>query len=327
MDQAGAIRRLIDDADHVLVLSHASPDGDCLGAMLALGLALDQLGRRRTLVLPDPPPRSLAFLPGLREILVAPPALPPADLAIIPDCSELARLGPIYEAHAGVLAGLPIVNIDHHVSNRRFGAVNLVDPSAAAACEQLFFLFAELGVQLDQSIATFLLTGLVTDTQTFRTPNTTPRTMRVATALMEAGAPLSKIADSVYNRVPLATLRLWGLALVELREADGVIWTRLNEEMLARSGATWEESERLVNLLSSVGAGEVAILFKEMPDGTIRLSLRSMGRLNVAAIAAEFGGGGHPGAAGCTVPGPYEAATAHVIPRVLELAAGEQCRV
>lgn len=312
-----AIRRLIDNAGHVLVLGHASPDGDCVGAVLALGLALDSLGKRRTLILPDRIPDFLDFLPASGEVLIAPAELPSADLAIVPDCSDLERLGPLYADHVALFRSMPLINIDHHISNRLFGVVNVVD-HAAAVCEQLFFLLPGLGVPVDVAIATCLLTGLVTDTQAFRTPSTTPRSLRVATGLMEIGAPLTEIADQVYNDRPIATLRLWGLALSQLEEAGGVIWTRLNEEMLQQSGASWQDSEALVSLLSSVRGAQAALLFKEMPNGVIRVSLRSAGKVNVAAVAAEFGGGGHFGAAGCSLAVPINVAKELVVARVHE---------
>ena len=317
-ESSTAIRRLIDNAGHVLVVGHASPDGDCIGAVLALGHTLSRLGKGRTLVLPDPIAAYLDFLPGSGEVLIAPPTLPPADLAIVPDCSDLERLGSLYADHAALLDAIPLINIDHHVSNRLFGQINVVDQGAAAVCEQLFFLLPALDVSIDLAIATCLLTGLVTDTQAFRTPSTTPRSLKVAGALMEVGAPLTEIADQVYHSKPLATLRLWGLALSQLEEAGGVIWTQLNEEMLRQSGASWHDSEALVSLLSSVHSAHAALLFKEMPGGVVRVSLRSAGKVNVAAVAEQFGGGGHLGAAGCSLSAPLPVAKKLVVSRVQE---------
>ncbi|MCL4396580.1 MAG: DHHA1 domain-containing protein [Chloroflexi bacterium] len=284
--------------------------------MLALGLALKYLGKAYTLALPDRAPESLSFLPGSSALLVAPDSLPPSDLIIVPDCSDLTRLGDLYEQHVTSFADSPIVNIDHHVSNSLFGMLNFVDQRAAAVCEQLFFLLPQIDVPIDLPIATCLLTGVVTDSQTFRTPSTTARTMRVATALFEAGAPMREIADQVYNSKPLATLKLWGLALSQLSAARGVIWTRLTEAMLQESGASWEESEALVSLLASVRTADAALLFKQMPDSAIRVSLRSAGKVNVAAVAAHFGGGGHFGAAGCTLNVPLAEAEQLVVARV-----------
>jgi phosphoesterase RecJ-like protein len=289
-----------------------------VGAVLALGLGLDALEKPYTLALPDRAPDFLDFLPGQEKILIEPPVLPPVDLVIVPDCSDLERLGPLYERHEALFTSAPLINIDHHVSNKRFGEVNVVDPQAAAVCEQLFYLFPALGIPIDVAIATCLLTGVVTDTQAFRTPSTTARTMRTATALMEIGAPLTEIANQVYNSKPLARLRLWGRALSALEEADGVVWTYLNEDMLNRADTSWEESEALVNLLASVRTAEVAILFKEMPDGVIRVSLRSAGKVNVADVAAQFGGGGHFGAAGCSLSVPLPTAMEMVVARARE---------
>lgn len=315
IERTPELRRLIAGSKHVLIMGHISPDGDCIGAMLAMAAALEHLGTPRTLVLPDRIPDYLDFLPGSKEMVIGPENLPAADLVIVPDCSDLGRLGPLSDKFATILAGTAIVNIDHHLSNANFGALNLVDPMAAAVCEQIFYLLPSLDVALDAPIATCLLTGLATDTQTFRTPSVTPRTMRVATALIEAGAPLQMIADQVYNSRQLATLRLWAVALSELEESDGIVWTRMNDEMLASSGASWDDSEALVNLLASVRSANVAVLFKEVAPNTVRLSLRSNGITDVAAIAREFGGGGHRGAAGCTLNTSYVLAKPLVVAR------------
>jgi phosphoesterase RecJ-like protein len=284
--------------------------------VLSLGVALDRLGKTRSLIMPDAVPHYLGFLPGIERLEIGPVDLPQADLAIVPDCSDLGRLGPFYDQHRTLLDSLPTINIDHHPSNGHFGTVNIVDERAAACCEQLADLLPMLEVQVEPTIATCLLTGIVTDTQNFRTPNTTTRTMRVATTLMEAGAPLGQIADTVYNSRSVGTLRLWGLALNRLEEAGGVVWCRLDGEMLRQSGTGWDEAEALTNLLSSVRSADAAILFKVLPDGTTRVSLRSNGKINVAVIAQQFGGGGHVGAAGCTLTEPFLAASANVLATV-----------
>lgn len=296
-------RDLVLKASNIIVIGHVNPDGDVVGSMLALGKALAKMGKRCRLVSPDPLPTLFSFLPGFGDVLISPGQLADADLIITLDSGDWTRFGTVYASNGRLFQSTPILNIDHHVTNELFGTVNWVDAEAAAVAEQVYLLLEELGVALDAGIATCLLTGVVSDTRCFRTSSTKPRTMMVATRLMEAGAPLAQIADWVYNSKKLSTLQLWVRALATLESAGGVVWAEVTRDMLSEVGAQAEETEDLVSLIAGVREARVAVLFKDNGNGSVRVSMRSGGEVNVAEVAAHFGGGGHPRAAGCSLPG------------------------
>ena len=223
--------------------------------------------------------------------------------------------------HADLFARVPIVDIDHHLSNPRFGVIDWVDPQAAATCEQVTLLLPHLGLGFDAlggDIAADLMAGLVIDTANFQHPNTTPRTLRVASELLAAGAELPMIARRIYRTKPNAQLRLFGRVLARLEaSADGrVVWSVMADDDLAAAGAGPQMSEGLIDLLAQSESAEVAILFKDNGDRA-RISVRTRdGGVDATALTGAFGGGGHARAAGATIELPLgEARTA-----VLELA-------
>lgn len=292
---------LIRGASRVTAICHENPDGDTLGAGIALAIAAERLGKASEVVCADPPPPYLAFLPRVDRVRRAPKLEP--DVAVVVDAAELSRVGSIATDHADWLARSQVVNIDHHVSNPGFGVAQLVDASAAATCELVALLMPELGVKLDRELATVLMTGLVSDTHTFAHPNTTPRTLRVGAQLLEAGAPLSAINRSVYVDKPYSTLVLWGLMLAGIGErCEGrIVHATMTNEMLAAAGEQPTASEGFIDLLASTGTGDVALLLKEVDDTTTRVSVRTSERADAVAITSAFGGGGHARAAGCTL--------------------------
>src|SRR5687768_7456273 len=191
---------LILNAQRVLICSHRKPDGDAIGSLTGLGFALESVGKRVTLACADPAPNTLALIPGADKIvqdlrpLYAADAPLPWDLCVVVDASSLDRLGTLYEDNRQLFARLPLVNIDHHVTNDRFGAANVIDARAASATEVLTLLLARLGVQPDVATASCLLSGLITDSLSFQTESTTGRTLRIAAELVDAGAPSGAIA-------------------------------------------------------------------------------------------------------------------------------------
>ena len=301
-----AIERFIRDARRVIVITHASPDGDAIGSLLGLGWALRWLGKEYTLACADPVPKEFTYLPGSETIVTGPePVLSPAevskyDLVISLDCGDLERLGTAYHES---LAGLPIINIDHHVTNMHFGTVNWVDVGAASTAEMLVDLVESLGIPLAPDMATCLLNGIVTDTLGFRTPNTTPRTMRAALKLMEAGAQLTKITDHVLNRRPFSAICLWGQSLNSVQLDGRIVWSQITQAMRRQCGFSENSAAGLVNLLNTTDEADVAIVFVERDDGRIKVDMRSVPGVDVSTVAVELGGGGHPQAAGCTLDG------------------------
>jgi phosphoesterase RecJ-like protein len=295
-------------ASRVTTICHENPDGDTLGAGIALAVAAERLGKAAEVVCADPPPPSLAFLPGIGRVRSAPMLEP--DVAVVVDSAELTRTGSIAIEHADWLARARIVNIDHHVSNPGFGVAQLVDHDAAATCELVALLLPELGVRLDAELATLLLTGIVQDTHTFAHPNATPRTLRVAAQLVEAGASLSRINRAVYADRPFSTLALWGLMLAGIAQrCDGrIVYASMTTEMLAATGEQPTASEGFIDVLASSRDAEITVLFKEVDATTTRVSVRTAERADAVAITSAFGGGGHARAAGCTLTVGIDAA-------------------
>jgi phosphoesterase RecJ-like protein len=240
-----------------------------------------------------------------------------ADLLVILDVADLERTGMRLDRPS--LRDVPTVNIDHHVTNTAFAAINIVDPSAVATSEIIFDVISELGVDIDHDIAVCLLTGIVTDTQGFRVAATTPRTMRIAAELMEHGAPLGEICDEVFKTKPASSLKLWGLALGGVQQRGPIVFAELRPWMLAEAGVGMEESEGLVNLLASVRDAQVTVLFKEVAEEGVRISVRTSSKVNAAGICEYFGGGGHARAAGCSIPLPLAEAEAVFLAHVEEV--------
>jgi len=296
-DESQTVVQFIRRAQNILVICHVMPDGDAIGSLLGLGWALHKLGKEHTLACVDPVPDSFAYLPGSETIVAHPEGN--YDLVIGLDCSDLKRLGDAYDQNS--LRGVPIINIDHHITNVGFGSVNWVDPDSAATAQMVLTLIERLEVPLDPTMATCLLNGIVTDTRGFRTPNTTPAVMEAATKLMTARASLPEITEQVFNRRPLAVVRLWGKALSAVQLDGPIIWTEISQAMRQECGLGSDSDDGLVSFLTSVCEADVGIVFTEKDDGTIGVSMRSMPGIDISGVAMRLGGGGHPQAAGCNL--------------------------
>ena len=303
---------LLRGAQRVTTICHENPDADTLGAAIAIAIAAERMGKVSEVVSGDPPPPFLSFMPRIADVRRAPGLEP--DVAVVVD-GDLARTGTTAVEHADWLAAATIANIDHHISNPGIGAASWVDPGAAATCEMVTLLLAELGVALDEELATVLLAGIVTDTHTFAHPNATPRTLRIAADLVEAGANLSRINRAAYADKPFSTLALWGLMLAGIgQRCDGrIVFASMTNEMLRSVGESPTASEGFVDLLASTKAADITVLFKEFDEAATRVSVRTTERADAVAITSAFGGGGHARAAGCTVAAPLEAAREQVL--------------
>ncbi len=315
---------LIRRAQRVTAICHENPDGDTLGAAIAIAIAAERLGKQAEVVSGDPPPPFLAVLPRIEAVRSAPQLEP--DLAVVVDTGDLQRTGRVATESAEWLSRATIAVIDHHVSNRGFGAANWIDPEAAATCEMVTLMLPTLGVELDEELATALMTGIVQDTHTFAHPNATPRTLRVAAELVEAGAPLSRLNRAVYADKPFSTLRLWGRMLngIEERCEGRIVHAAMTLDMLRETGEQPNASEGFVDLLGSTRAADITVLFKEAEPGRTRVSVRTTELADAVAITGAFGGGGHARAAGCTVEQPLPAARELVLAECeRELARGD----
>jgi len=289
-----------------MFVSHVKPDGDTLGAGLALGIALKQLGKRVGYFQQDPVPRNLRFLPDSECVAREVPADLPGDtLWVFCDMSDFSRAGEFLPP----LERANMLDIDHHLGNSHFGALNYVIPSEASTGTCVLRLLHELDVQITPEIATCILTTIMTDTGAFMHTNTTAAVLRMSAEMIEYGADKPLITEEIFANKRFAATKLLGMALERaVLEDDGrYCWTIVDEAMLAEAQADGEDTEEIIQHLRAVEGVEAAALFKDF-DGAVRVSLRSSGRVNVQAAAATMGGGGHFMASGLTYPGDLGAA-------------------
>ncbi|MBM3672827.1 MAG: bifunctional oligoribonuclease/PAP phosphatase NrnA [Actinobacteria bacterium] len=289
----------IDAAPRVALACHVSPDGDALGSMLGLFHVLRAAGR--DVVASFPPPFIVAAhyreLPGL-DLLVAPEHFPEEpDVMVTFDCGSLGRLG---DLERSAKAARELIVIDHHISNDRYGTINLVEPDAAASGWVVLRLIDELGLPLNRDAAVALYAALVCDTGRFQYETTTPAVFDMARRLTEFEVPVSRLSRTLFEEHRFAYLRLLGDALgsAELVREQRFVWTAITQEMLQRHEVEMEEVEGLIDILRRAAEAEVTCVLKEERDGTVRVSLRSLGDVDVCRIAEAHGGGGHRFAAG-----------------------------
>ncbi len=305
-----AIGQLVGAADQVLAITHLRPDGDALGSLTAMGVALRQLGKQVTLACDDGLPERFAYLPLSYDVQRVPDPTRDYDLVIALDCGDAGRMGKAYTALA---EPPPIINIDHHVTNTRFGRINLVDVAATSTAEILYELLPRLGASLNSDLATCLLTGLVTDTLCFRTVGVTSRTLHAAGSLVDAGANLNEITMQTLSVQPLNTLLLYRHGLANMRLEEGLLWTTLSQEACTEAGYLGNSSGGLVNLLGDVAEAAMGAVLMEQDDGRVVVGFRCRPPYDVSELALNLGGGGHALAAGCILDGPLEAAESLVV--------------
>jgi len=289
----------IDGADIVALACHVNPDGDALGSMLGLFHVLRAAGR--DVVASFPTPFAVAphyrELPGL-DLLTKPDDFPSEpDVMVTFDCGSLGRLG---ELHAAAEAAHELIVLDHHVSNTRYGTINVIDPDAAASGVLVRRLVDELGLTLDDAAAISLYAALVCDTGRFQYDTTTPGVFDLARELVEFKVPVSRLSRQLFEEHRFAYLQLLAEALAnaQLDVERRFVWTAVRQEMLERHDVTLDEVEGLIDILRRTTEAEVTCVLKEERSGAFRVSLRSLGDVDVRAIASNHGGGGHRFAAG-----------------------------
>jgi len=301
------IKDKVDNAKHILALSHQNPDGDGLGALLALGIYFRSINTPHVLFCLDPAPEYFQFLPNV-EVITSDEthlATKEFDLIIILDSGDLEYAG-IHE-HFRKLKGLPVViNIDHHPSNAYFGHINLVHPAASSTSEIIYHFLDYFRFPIDKEVATCLLTGILTDTGGFSNLATTSSSMEVASKLLASGARLKQITENALKNKSLTQLQLWGRALARLKrdEKTGVVTTVITQKDFDELDIDDNGTEGIANFLNNIDGAKVIIVLREKEDGTIKASLRTTHpEVDVSELAKKFGGGGHKKAAGFSVKG------------------------
>jgi phosphoesterase RecJ-like protein len=296
--------------DAFVMVSHVKPDGDTLGAGLALGLALRQIGKRVYYFQQDPVPRNLRFLPDAQFVSrELPDDLPKDALWVFCDMSDTSRAG----EYLPPLDRSNILDVDHHLANSRFGALNYVLETECSTGTCVLHLLRALGSTITPEIATCLLTTIMTDTGGFMHSNTTAEVFRTSAELVDLGADKEDITERIFANKRFAAVRLLGAALdtARLEENGKYCWSIVDDAMLAKFGADGEDTEEIIQHLRAVEGVDVAALFKAY-DGDVRVSLRSNGRVNVQSAAGRLNGGGHFRASGLTFVGSLDDAVAAV---------------
>lgn len=283
------------------ITSHVRPDGDSIGSSLALMWMLEAMGKAVEIVIRDEIPKSYRQLPGAQRIRQIGQFDYPRqyDGVFVIECSDIDRPG---------LPGLEqqfTINIDHHVTTVRFGCINWIDTTASAVGEMIYNLCKAMGVRVTPDIATCAYAALLTDTGSFHYPNTTDRTLKVASELVKLGANPARVARAIYYSQPFSKLKLLGLALSSLtRDQTGrIACLAITHDMMTQAEATEEDAEGIVTYPLSAADIDIVVSLRETQPGIYRASLRSKDSVNVARVADYFGGGGHRNAAGCTMNG------------------------
>lgn len=295
-DPVSQLRQRINQAGRILIVSHTRPDGDAVGSVLGLGQALQKQGKNVVMALADGVPSALKFMPGSKQIVKKGEGA--FDLIVVVDCSNLDRIGSVLDGSQKV-----DVNIDHHPDNKKFGIINLVEPASASTTEILTRHFPTLGLPFIRPVVDNLLTGLITDTQGFKTVSTRPETLRVAADLFEKGAALPELYFNALNRKSFEAARYWGAGLSHLDRDGLVVWATLTNQDRAAANYNGRDDADLINMLAAIDGAKVAVIFIQQDEKTVKVSWRTRASLDVSVVAHEFGGGGHTAAAGAMVAG------------------------
>ena len=318
-DPVAAILNLIRSGERFLVCSHSRPDGDAVGSVLAMGMLLEQMGKRADLVTADRIPVVYRSLPQAASIRTAMRLHGPYDAAILLECDSVDR------TRLRGLERFTIVNIDHHATGHEWGQLNWLDRQAVSVGEMVYRLVKASGCAITPDMATCIYTTVLTDTGGFIYGSMRASTFALAQELVEAGADPVRVALNTYFATPASKLLLLGAALNNLHHEGRLAWLWITHKDMVRTCAAEEDCEGIVNYALSVAGVEAAVFLRELPARQIRVSLRSKGRVNVSAIAEKLGGGGHENASGCTLEGPLghalEQTLAELRPAVASLSA------
>ena len=304
------IRELIENAHVIGITSHIRPDGDAIGSVLGLGLALISSGKTVEMALHSGVSKTFRHLKGSELVKKNFTSLP--DLYIVVDCSDLERTMGVLDGHQADIV------VDHHVTNLNFGKVNLVEPTSVATCAILAEHMPKWGLQIDESVASALLSGIISDSIGFRTSNTTSQSLHTAADLIDKGADMNELYNRALLNRPFESAKYWGFGLAKLERTNGLVWTTLSLKDRLSAGYKDEDDADLTNILSSIEGIDIAILFIEQGAEKIKVSWRARPGLDVSGLALELGGGGHPAAAGVDLTGKLEEVQAMILKKTNE---------
>ncbi|MFD3260970.1 bifunctional oligoribonuclease/PAP phosphatase NrnA [Paenibacillus lentus] len=311
------VEQFLKDHDDFLVVSHVQPDGDAVSSTLVVGWLLSCLGKNYVMVNEGPIPQRMSYLLHSDRIM---------DLSVSPlgksykyiicvDCADFRRVGKTDEYFA---SDAQILNIDHHPTNDGFGSINFIVPDAAATVQVLYDLVKWLDIELNHDAATAIYTGLLTDTGGFRYSSTSPRVMAIASDLLEYGVDGPGLSQLLLEEMTLPQIRLLTRALngLQMSEDGKISWVTIDDEDMKQSGAIHEDLEGIVNYPRNIQGVEVGLLFKVIDENAVKVSMRSAGKVDVAAVAQSFGGGGHVRAAGVRMQGSLDEIVSQIVEQV-----------
>ena len=293
----GAIKERLEKSKNVVIASHVRPDGDAIGSLLGIGLALRDVGKSVQMVLVDGVPSSFKHLEGSELILKEP--IGEHDTFITVDSADFKRVGKPFENF-----GQPDINIDHHKTNENFGKLNLIESEEVATAAILARHLPEWGYTITKPIAAALLTGIVTDTLGFRTSNTNPSALRLCAMLMETGVEMDELYMKALVNKTFPAAKYWGAGLSRLEQKDGIVWATLTLGDRKESGYSGNDDADLINMISAIEGHKVGMIFVEQSDNHVKISWRALQPgIDVSPVAKYFKGGGHAAAAGADIPG------------------------
>jgi len=303
-----------------LITAHINPEGDAIGSQLAMKELLEKIGKKVVIVDNDPVPEHYKFLSSARFILNSPGKNLDFDAAVVLDCPTLKRIGRVNDL---LTEDKFVINIDHHISNEKFGDARWVDPNASSAGEMVYMLFKRLGVKPSKDAALAMYIAILTDTGSFNYDNTTSRTHQIAGELMDYGIDPATVSEDIYERKEIIDIKFLGmvLATVKLNKTGEVAFLEIAKRMLKATHADAAKSEGFVNYARSINGVKVAVIFKEdlKKPGIINISFRSKGDVDVNKIASAFGGGGHMKASGCVIAGTLPGVKRKVMSKIEEV--------
>jgi phosphoesterase RecJ-like protein len=312
-EATGVIKERLDRARNVVIASHIRPDGDAIGSLLGLGLALRDADKSVQMVLVDGVSSSFRHLEGSELILRAP--LGEYDTFVTVDCADFKRVGKVFESF-----GSPDINIDHHKTNERFGKLNLIEPEEVATAAILTNYLPTWGYTITKPIAAALLTGIVTDTLGFRTSNTNPSALRLCAQLMETGVDMTELYMKSLVKKSFPAARYWGAGLSKLEQKNGIVWATLTLEDRKKSGYGGNDDADLINMISAIEGNKVGMIFVEQNDQHVKISWRALEPgVDVSRVAKYFNGGGHAAAAGADIAGALTDVQPLVLKTTLEM--------
>lgn len=309
----GEIKDRLSAANEVVITSHVRPDGDAIGSLLGLGLALRDAGKSVQMILADGVPSSFKYLEGSQ--LIKKELNGDHDTFITVDCADFKRTGKVFENF-----GQPDINIDHHKTNEKFGKLNLIEAEEVATAAILTNYLPAWGLKITQPIAAALLTGIITDTLGFRTSNTTPEALRQSATLMEAGVDMPEIYMRALVNKSFPAARYWGAGLSSLQSKHGIVWGTLTIADRKSAGYGGNDDADLINMISSIDGNKVGMVFVEQSDKHVKISWRALeAGVDVSQVAKHFQGGGHAAAAGADIEGGLSEVQKEVLKKTREM--------